>query len=379
MELNFNLPEEKQNLFDLVKQFGEKEIKPMVGTWDEEERFPIELYDKMAAIGLLGILTPEEYGGQGGDYMDYTLVCEAAAYYDPSVAVFLGGQNCVSSDIIGTYGTEEQKRKYLPPLAKGIDHAIGAYAMTEPEAGSDVHAMRSRAVLKGDHYVLNGSKQFISQGTTATVYLVFANTENGPSCFIVERNSPGLSVAKKEHKCGVRASDTGAINFDDVIVPKENLVGKEGEGLHIGLSIMSADRAGIAAMAVGMAQRAIDEAVKYTTQRVQFGKRISQFQNTQFVLAELQTKTDAARLMAYRAAMAVVNKEPSNHLASMAKYFASDIVNDVARRALQFLGGYGYCRDYPMEKILRDAKIFEIFTGTNEMQKIIISRWMGVK
>lgn len=379
MDLNFNLPEEKQELFDLVKKFGEKEIKPMAGIWDEEERFPSEIYDKLAQMGLLGVLTPQEYGGQGGDYVDYTLVCEATAYYDPSVAIFLGGQNCVSSDIIGTYGTEEQRKKYLPDLAQGKNKAIGAYAMTEPDAGSDVKSMKTKAVLKGDHYVINGTKQFISQGTSATVYLVFAMTENGPACFIVERDYPGFAVAGKETKMGIRASDTGSLSFSDCIVPKENLVGKEGEGLRIGLSIMSADRAGIAGMAVGMCQRAIDEAVKYTQERVQFGKRISQFQNTQFVLAELQTKTDAARLLTYRAAQAIVNKEPSDHLASMAKYYASDTVNDVARRALQFLGGYGYSREYPMEKILRDAKIFEIFVGTNEMQRLIISRWMGVK
>ena len=377
--LNFDLSPEQQDIFKTARQFGEKEVKPFAGKWDEAETPPLEVYDKLAAAGFLGILAPEEYGGQGGDYMDFSLVCEAIAYYDPSVAILISGQNCVSAGIISKFGTPAQKEKYLPPLAKGENHAVGEFAMTELGADSDANSASTKAVLKDDHYVINGTKCFISQGTIATVYLVFARTEAGLSCFIVERGYPGFSVGKKETKMGIRASDTAELVFNDCVVPRENLVGKEGEGFKIAMSIMDADRASVAAMAVGMAQRAIDEAVKYTKERVQFGKRISQFQNTQFVLAELQTKVDAARLMAYRATMDVVNGCENAAHSSMAKYFASDVVNDVARRALQFMGGYGYSREYPMEKILRDAKIFEIFVGTNEMQRMIISRSMGIK
>jgi len=381
--MDFFFSEDQNDFRKMCKDFARGEVQPWAAIIDEEERFPFEVFDKLAEVGFLGIVTPEEYGGQGADFMHFGIATEEIGYYCLPTAMLVSSQNCVTSRAILIHGTEEQKKKYVPPLANGIvdgKRQIGAFALTEPDAGSDATGTKTKAVLKGDHYIINGYKRFITNGSVATMFVVFAVAENGPAAFIVESNFPGFSVGKEEKKMGIRGSVTTEIMFDDCIVPKENLLGKEGNGFRIALSILDEDRAGLSLAMVGMAQRAIDESVKYSKERVQFGKRLSQFQNTQFTLAEMQAKTDAARLLAYRAVDAIIRKDPNaSAYASMAKLICADNVNDVTRRAVQIHGGYGYCREYPVEKLLRDAKICEIMMGTNEIQKLVISKAMGVR
>ena len=378
----FKLDTEHLELQASFKEFAENEVKPLAKEIDETERFPIETVKKMAEMGMMGLPIPEELGGAGVDQIGYVLAVEELAKVCATTSIILSAHTSLCCWPIMKFGTEEQKAKYLAPLAAG--EKLGAFALTEPSAGTDASMQKSTAVLDGDHYVLNGSKIFITNASAADVFIVFAMTDKeqgtrGISAFILERGLEGFSISKPENKMGLRASATCELIFDNVKVPKENLLGQEGKGFKIAMATLDGGRIGVAAQAVGIAQGAIDEAVKYVNQRVQFGRTISRFQNTQFTLADMQTKTDAARLLVWRAAAAEQTGEPYTHLAAMAKLYAAETASYVTNRAVQLFGGYGYTKDYPVERMMRDAKVTEIYEGTSEVQKMVISGWMGVK
>ena len=378
----FRLDEEHLELQASFKEFAENEIKPLAKEIDETERFPIESVKKMAEMGMMGLPIPEEYGGSGIDQLGYVLEVEELAKVCATTAIIVSAHTSLCCWPILKFGTEEQKQKYLVPLARG--EKLGAFALTEPSAGTDASMQKSTAVLDGDSYILNGSKIFITNAGAADVFIVFAMTDKeqgtrGISAFIVERDMPGFSMSKPENKMGLRASSTCELIFDNVRIPKENLLGQEGKGFKIAMATLDGGRIGVAAQATGIAQGAIDEAVKYTTERIQFGRRISQFQNTQFTLADMQTKTDAARLLVWRAAAAEQDGLPYTEPAAMAKLFAAETASYVTNRAVQLFGGYGYSKDYPVERMMRDAKVTEIYEGTSEVQKMVISGFMGVK
>ncbi|MGM9973660.1 MAG: acyl-CoA dehydrogenase [Clostridiaceae bacterium] len=380
--MNFNLDEDLKNLQEMYRDFAQTEVKPLAEEIDEEERFPDETVAKMAEMGLLGIPFPEEYGGAGINNLSYAQCVEELSKVCGSTGVIVSAHTSLCATPIYLFGTEEQKKKYLVPLASG--EKLGAFGLTEPGAGTDAAGQKTTAVLQGDNYILNGTKCFITNAGKASTYIIMAMTDKekgtrGISAFIVEDTFEGFSVGKHEKKMGIKASATCELIMDNCIVPKENLLGKEGEGFKIAMMTLDGGRIGIAAQALGIAQGAIDETVEYVKNRTQFGKRLSQFQNTQFQLADMQAKTDAARLLVYRAACAKDNHEPYSHLAAMAKLVASEVASDVTRRAVQLFGGYGYTREYPVERMMRDAKITEIYEGTSEVQKMVISSWMGVK
>lgn len=378
----FRLDEEHLELQASFKEFAENEIRPLAKEIDETERFPLESIKKMAEMGMMGLPIPEEYGGSGVDQLGYVLEIEELAKVCATTAIIVSAHTSLCCWPILKFGTEEQKQKYLIPLARG--EKLGAFALTEPSAGTDASMQKSTAMPDGDAYVLNGSKIFITNAGAADVFIVFAMTDKeqgtrGISAFIVERDMPGFSISMPENKMGLRASSTCELIFDNVRIPKENLLGQEGKGFKIAMATLDGGRIGVAAQATGIAQGAIDEAVKYTTERIQFGRRISQFQNTQFTLADMQTKTDAARLLMWRAAAAEQDGQPYTHLAAMAKLFAAETASYVTNRAVQLFGGYGYSKDYPVERMMRDAKVTEIYEGTSEVQKMVISGFMGVK
>lgn len=379
--MDFRQDEIHQELQQMYREFAQ-EIKPLAAEIDKTERFPEETVATMAEMGLLGIPFPEEYGGAGMDNLSYAQCVEELSKVCASTGVIVSAHTSLCATPIYLFGTEEQKRKYLVPLATG--EKLGAFGLTEPGAGTDASGQKTTAVLDGDHYVLNGSKVFITNAGSAEIYVVMAMTDKtkgnkGISAFIVEKGFPGFSVGKHEEKMGIRASSTCELIMEDCIVPKENLLGEEGKGFKIAMMTLDGGRIGIASQALGIAQGAIDETVEYVKTRVQFGRPLSAFQNTQFELASMQADTDAARLLVYRAACAKDNHEPYSHLAAMAKLVASETASDVTRRCLQLFGGYGYTRDYPIERMMRDAKITEIYEGTSEVQKMVISSWMGVK
>ena len=380
--MNFHFNEEEQEILDMLKDFAEKEVAPIAAEIDENERFPEETWHKLADMGMMGVPFPEEYGGAGLSYLTYIGVCEELAKHCATTSVMVSAHSSLCCWPISEYGTEEQKQKYLVPLASG--EKLGAFGLTEPGAGTDAAMQRTTAEDKGDHWVLNGSKIFITNAGYADIFVVMAMTDkekgnHGISAFIVERGFPGFKVGAHEKKMGIRGSSTCELIFENCIVPKENLLGEVGKGFKVAMSTLDGGRIGIGAQALGIAQAAIDECVKYTKERVQFGKRISQFQNTQFQLADMQTRVDAARLLIYRAAQAKQDHEPYSHLAAMGKLYASEAASDVTRRCLQLVGGYGYTREYPFERYMRDAKITEIYEGTSEVQRMVISGWMGVK
>ena len=380
--MDFHLTNEHLMLRKMYREFAENEVKPLAEELDEEERFPMETVEKMAKLGMLGIYFPKEYGGAGGDVLSYAMCVEELAKVCGTTSVIISAHTSLCCAPIFEHGTEEQKRKYLPDLLSG--RKLGAFGLTEPNAGTDASGQQTTAVLEGDHYVLNGSKCFITNGNVAETFVVFAMTDkskgnHGISAFIVEKGFPGFSTGKHEKKMGIRGSSTCELVFEDCIVPKENLLGELNKGFKIAMTTLDGGRIGIGAQALGIAQAAIDDTVKYTKERVQFGKRISQFQNTQFQLADMQAKVDAARLLIYRAAQAKQDHEPYSHLAAMGKLYASEAASDVTRRCLQLIGGYGYTREYPFERYMRDAKITEIYEGTSEVQRMVISGWMGVK
>lgn len=379
--MEFGFSKELDLLREMYKKFAETEIKPLAEELDEEERFPVESIPKLARYGFMGIPFPKEYGGAGGNYLTYAMAIEELGKVCGTTAVVVSAHTSLCAGPIYYFGTEEQKQKYLVPLAKG--EKIGAFGLTEPSAGTDSSMQQTTAKLDGDEYVLNGTKVFITNAGYADIYVVIAMTDKskgnrGISAFIVEKGTPGFSIGKKERKMGIRGSATCDLIFENCRIPKENLLGKEGQGYKIAMTALGGGRIGIGAQSVGIAQGAIDETLKYVKERKQGGKPIGKYQNTQFKLAEMQTKTDAARLMVWRAATEKDNHGNYAPLAAMCKYFASDVANEVTRMAVQLFGGYGYCREYPVERAMRDAKITEIYEGTNEAMRMIISGAMKV-
>ncbi len=380
--MDFKFTQEEQDIISMLADFCIKEVQPIAAEIDENERFPMETVTKLAEMGMMGIPFPEEYGGAGLSYVTYIAVCEELAKYCASTSVTLSAHCSLCCWPISEYGTPEQKEKYLFPLLTG--EKIGAFGLTEPGAGTDAAMQKTTAIDMGDHWLINGSKIFITNGGVAETFVIFAMTDKaagnrGISAFIIEKDFPGFSVGTHEKKMGIRGSSTCELIFEDMIVPKENLLGDLNKGFKIAMATLDGGRIGIAAQALGIAEAAIDECVKYVTQRVQFGKPISSFQNTQFELADMKTMVEASRLLIYRAAQAKQDHEPYTHLAAQAKLFAADTASDVTRRCLQLIGGYGYTREYPFERFMRDAKITEIYEGTTEVQKMVISGWMGLK
>ena len=376
--MDFKLSKEHELLRKMYREFAQNEVKPLAAELDEEERFPKETIPKLAKLGMLGIPFPKKYGGAGGDNLAYAICVEEIAKTCGTTSVIICAHTSLCSYPIYAYGTEEQKMKYLPDLLSG--RKLGAFGLTEPGAGTDASGQQTTAVLEGDHYVLNGVKCFITNATEAETFVVFAMTDkskgnHGISAFIVEKDFPGFSIGKHEKKMGIRGSATSDLIFEDCIVPKENLLGQEGKGFKIAMGTLDGGRVGVAAQALGIGEGAIDEAIAYTKERVQFGKRISQFQNTQFQLADMKARADAAQLLVYRAACAKDDGDPKcGFYSSMAKLFAAEMASDVTRRAVQLFGGYGYTREYPVERMMRDAKITEIYEGTSEIHKVVISR-----
>ena len=380
--MEFTLTNELLMLRKMYREFAQNEIKPLAQEIDEEERFPSESIPKLARYGFLGIPFPKKYGGQGGTTFAYAMAIEELAKCCATTATIVAAHTSLCCYPIYAYGTEEQKMKYLPDLLSG--RKLGAFGLTEPNAGSDASGQQTIAVLEGDHYVLNGTKCFITNATEADTFVVFAMTDrtkgnHGISAFIVEKGFKGFSIGKHEKKMGIRGSATSDLIFEDCVIPKDRMLGKKGEGFKIAMKTLDGGRIGIASQALGIGEGAVDEAVKYTKERVQFGKRISQFQNTQFQLADMHTRMEAAKYLVYSAAMKKQNHEPYSADAAMAKLFAAEAASDVTRRAVQLFGGYGYTREYPVERMMRDAKITEIYEGTSEVQRMVISSHLGVK
>lgn len=380
--MNFKLTPTQSLFRQMIKEFADKEVKPLAAEIDEQERFPIENVQKMAKLGLFGIPLPVEYGGAGGDNIMYSIAVEELSRVCATTGVVLSAHTSLCLAPIFEHGTEEQKRKYLPKLASG--EWIGAFGLTEPNAGTDASAQQTTAVLDGDEWVLNGNKIFITNAGHAHVYVVFAMTDKslktkGISAFIVEAGTPGFEIGKKELKLGIRGSATAELIFTDCRIPKENLLGKIGGGFGIAMKTLDGGRIGIASQALGIAQGAIDETVKYTMERKQFGKPLSGFQNTQFQMADLKTKVEASRLLVRSAAFKKDSKESYSVDAAMAKLFAAETAMEVTTKAVQFHGGYGYTREYPVERMMRDAKITEIYEGTSEVQRMVIAAGMFKK
>ena len=382
--MDFHLTKEQQLVRKMFREFAENEVKPLAAEIDEEERFPMETVEKMAKLGMMGIYFPKQYGGAGGDVLSYAMCVEELSKVCATTGVIVSAHTSLCAAPIFENGTEEQKMKYLPDLCAG--RKIGAFGLTEPGAGTDAQGQQTTAVLdeSGENYILNGSKCFITNGNVASTFVVFAMTDpklgnKGISAFIVEKDFPGFSTGKHEKKMGIRGSSTCDLIFEDCIVPKENLLGKEGKGFAIAMKTLDGGRIGIAAQALGIGEGAVNEAIKYTQERIQFGKRLSQFQNTQFQLADMHTRMQAAQYLVYAAAMKKQNHEEYSMDASMAKLFAAESASDVTRRAVQLFGGYGYTREYPVERMMRDAKITEIYEGTSEVQRMVISSRLGVK
>ena len=377
------LSKEHQMLQKMYREFTENEVRPIAQEVDEEERFPEETVEKMAKLGMMGIPYPKEYGGAGADNLAYAIAIEELSKACATTSVIVAAHTSLCSYPIFAYGNEEQKRKYMPKLTSG--EWLGAFGLTEPGAGTDAAGQQTTAVKDGDHYILNGSKIFITNAGYADTFVVFTMTDrtkgnHGITAFIVEKGYEGFSVGKHEKKMGIRGSSTCELVFEDCIVPAENMLGKEGKGFKVAMGTLDGGRVGIAAQALGIAEGAIDEAVKYSKERMQFGKRLSQFQNTQFELADMKARTDAAKMLVYRAAWAKDHNDPHVGMYSaMAKLTAAQTASDVTRRAVQIFGGYGFTRDYPVERMMRDAKITEIYEGTNEVQKMVIAGAMGVK
>ena len=374
--MDFVLSKEQEMARQLFRDFAEKEVKPLAQEVDEEERFPAETVAKMQKFGFMGIPFPKDMGGQGCDSLTYAICVEELSRVCATTGVIVSAHTSLGCDPIKKFGTPEQIKKYLVPMAQG--KLLGAFGLTEPNAGTDASGQQTKAVLEGDHYVLNGSKIFITNGGKADIYIIFAMTDKskgvkGISAFIVEKDFPGFSIGKKELKMGIRGSSTCELIFENCIVPKENLLGQEGKGFTIAMTTLDGGRVGIAAQALGIAQGAFDETVKYVKERKQFGRPISAFQNTQFQLADLKTKIEAARLLVYSADVAKDTKKRFSTDAAMAKLFAAEVAMEVTTKCVQLFGGYGYTRDYPVERMMRDAKITEIYEGTSEVQRMVIS------
>ncbi|MDD2595359.1 MAG: acyl-CoA dehydrogenase [Bacteroidales bacterium] len=374
--MDFNLNKTQQLFRQMIREFADKEVKPLAAEIDEQERFPEETVRKMAKLGLFGIPVPKEYGGAGGDNIMYSIAVEELSRCCATTGVVVSAHTSLCVAPILEHGTEEQKMKYVPKLASG--EWIGAFGLTEPNAGTDSSAQQTTAVLEGDEWVLNGNKIFITNAGHADIYVIIAMTDKslgnkGISAFIVEATTPGFSVGKKELKLGIRGSSTAELIFTNCRIPKENLLGKVGGGFPVAMKTLDGGRIGIASQALGIAQGAMDETVKYTKERKQFGKAIAAFQNTQFQMADLQTKVEASRLLVRSAAFKKDQHVPYSADAAMAKLFAAETAMEVTTKAVQFHGGYGYTREYPVERMMRDAKITEIYEGTSEVQRMVIA------
>ncbi len=377
--MDFQLTDEQEMLRKMVRDFAKKEVEPTAAERDEEERFDREIFDKMGELGLTGIPWPEEYGGIGADYVSYCIAVEELSRVCASTGVTLSAHLSLASWPIYTYGNEAQKQTFLTRLATG--EALGAYALSEPGAGSDVASMKTSAKAVGDHYVLNGNKVWITNGGVADIYIVFAKTDadakhKGISAFIVEKGTEGFTFGKKEKKLGIRSSPTTELVFENCSIPKENMLGVEGDGFKIAMSTLDGGRNGIAAQALGIAQGALDAAVDYAKERKQFGKPIAHNQGISFKLADMATDIEAARLLTYQAAWLESNGLPYGKQSAMSKLFAGDAAMRVTVEAVQVFGGYGYTKDYPVERYMRDAKITQIYEGTNEIQRLVIGRML---
>ncbi len=374
--MDFSNTKQEELFLQMIREFAEKEVKPLAAEVDEEERFPVETVEKMGKLGLMGIPVPTQYGGAGGSNVMYGMAVEELSRVCGTTGVILSSHTSLCVNPILQFGTEEQKMKFLPKLASG--EWVGAFGLTEPNAGTDAAGQQTMAVLDGDQWVINGSKIFITNGSYAHVFVIFAMTDKsqgtkGISAFIVEKGAPGFSIGKKEKKMGIRGSATTELIFEDCRIPKENLLGQPGKGFKIAMMTLDGGRAGIAAQALGIAQGAMDETVKYTKERKQFGRSISQFQNTQFQMADLETKVQAARLLVRSAYWKKDHELPFSVDAAMAKLFCAETAMEVTTKAVQFHGGYGYTREYPVERMMRDAKITEIYEGTSEVQRMVIA------
>lgn len=378
--MDFTLSKEHEMARQLFKEFAEKEVKPLAQEVDETETFPRETVEKMAKLGFMGIPVPKEYGGQGCDILTYAMCVEELSKVCGTTGVIVSAHTSLCCDPILTYGTEEQKQKYLVPLAKG--EKIGAFGLTEPGAGTDAQGQQTKAVLDGEEWVLNGSKCFITNGKEADVYIVFAITgvveKRGRltkeiSAFIVEKGTPGFTFGTKEKKMGIRGSSTYELIFTDCRIPKANLLGQQGKGFAIAMHTLDGGRIGIASQALGLAEGALETTINYVKERKQFGRAIGAFQNTQFQLADMATKCEAAKLLVYKAAKAKNTQKVYSVEAAQAKLYAAEVAMEVTTKAVQLHGGYGYIREYDVERMMRDAKITEIYEGTSEVQRMVIS------
>lgn len=378
--MEFELTEEQRILQQTVRNFAKDHILPGIRERDEKGEFPTKIIEELGRLGFLGVLIPEDYGGAGMDAMCLAIIIEELARFDGSVAITVAAHNSLCTNHIYTFGTEEQRRKYVVPLASG--KKLGAWSLTEPNAGSDAASIETTAVLSGDKWILNGTKIFVSQGSTADIYVVMAVTSasggskgrHGISAFIIEKGTQGFSVGKKEDKLGLRTSDTASIILEDCRIPADNLIGEVNRGFQDVLKILDGGRIGIGAMAVGIGRGALEESMEYAMKRVQFGKPIAGFQAIQWMLADMATELDAARLLVYKAAYMKIQGLPYTKEASQAKLFASEAGMRAATKAVQIFGGHGYMKDYPVERFFRDVKLCEIGEGTSEIQRLVISR-----
>ena len=375
--MDFQFTEEQEEVRRSIREFAESEIRPHVMEWDESQHFPHEILPKLASLGVMGVTFPGEYGGAGLGYIEYSIIVEELARIDGSVSLIVAAHNSLCAGHIFIAGSEEQKRKYLAPLARG--EKLGCWSLTEPQAGSDAGGTRTTARLEGDSWVLNGSKTFTSNGSYADICVVMAVTDktahkHGISAFIIEKGTPGFRPGKKENKLGFRASDTAEVIFEDCRIPRENCLGEPGEGFVDSLRVLDRGRISIAALAVGMAQGAYEASLSYAKQRRQFGKRIAEFQAIQWKLADMATEIDAARLLTLRAAQLADLNQRVTRAGAMAKLYAGEVAVRVASEAVQIHGGYGFIKDYPVEKFYRDVKLCTIGEGTSEIQRLVIAR-----
>jgi len=374
--MDFELKEEYQQLRDMVRDFADNELKPIAAKLDDEHLFPIDIVNKMGELGLMGVAFPEEYGGAGMDYLSYAIVVEELSRGCAGTGVICSAHSSLASDPIYKYGTEAQKKKYLTPMAQG--QKIGCFGLTEPGAGSDAAGIKTTAVRYGDQYVLNGTKNFITNAVEAKIAVVFASTDKekgakGITAFIVEKGTPGFSVGKVEEKLGIRASSTAELVFEDCRIPADNILGLENQGFKVAMTTLDGGRIGIASQAVGIAQAAYEAARDYSKDRVQFGRPISTLQAIQWMLADMATEIEAARLLVWQAAWRKDRQLPFSKYSAMAKLFAAETAMRVTTKAIQVHGGYGYVKEYPVERHFRDAKITEIYEGTSEIQRLVIA------
>jgi alkylation response protein AidB-like acyl-CoA dehydrogenase len=374
--MNFDLTDDHIMMRKMVRDFAEAEVQPGAEERDENEEFPMELWKKCGQLGLAGITFPEEFGGVGADYLSYAITVEELSRVDASLGVTISAHSSLCGNPIYLFGTEEQKKKYLTPLATG--EKLGAFGLTESMAGSDAKGTRTTAVLEGEEYVINGSKIFITNGYYADTYVITAQMDKskgnrGIAAFIIEKDMPGFSFGKKEKKMGIRSSATYELVFENLRIPKENLLGEEGQGFKIAMTTLDYGRIGIASQALGIAQGAYEQALKYSKERVQFDKTLAEMEVIQFKLADMATEIEAARLLVYQACHMATQHRPVSKYSAMAKVYASEVANRVTTQVVQIFGGYGYTRDYPVERMMRDAKITEIYEGTSEIQRIVIA------